>query len=84
MKIIRDRNEVLRRLKAAGTAGIPILCPNAETPDEMEGILLGARRHAESRELPRIVVGIGVTASWTIPSSGVLPAAGERRGAPWI
>ncbi len=62
MKIIRDRSEVLKRLNQRG--GIPILCPNAETPDEMEGIFLGAQRHAEAREMPSVVVGIGVTASY--------------------
>lgn len=64
MKIIRERNEVLERLKEAGTVGVPLLCPNAETPDEMEGILLGAQRHAVDRGLARAVIGIGVTASY--------------------
>ncbi len=64
MKIIRERNDVLNRLNEAGSSGSPILCPNAETPEEMEGIFLGAQRHAESREMPRVVVGIGVTASY--------------------
>lgn len=62
MKIIRDRSEVLKRLSQRG--GIPILCPNAETPDEMEGIFLGAQRHAGAREIQNVVVGIGVTASY--------------------
>lgn len=30
----------------------------------MEGILLGAQRHAIARSMPRVVVGIGVTASY--------------------
>lgn len=64
MKIIRERNEVLERLKEAGTLGAPLLCPNAETPEEMEGILLGAQRHAIGRGLARAVIGIGVTASY--------------------
>ena len=64
MKIIRERNEVLERLKEAGTLGVPLLCPNAETPEEMEGILLGAQRHASDRDMARIVIGIGVTASY--------------------
>jgi len=64
MKIINERNNVLERLIAAGENGIPLLCPNAETPEEMGGILLGAQRHAISRGLPSIAIGIGVTASY--------------------
>ncbi|MFA7345438.1 MAG: hypothetical protein WC003_14140 [Terrimicrobiaceae bacterium] len=64
MKIINERNTVLERLAAAGETGVPILCPNAETPEEMAGILLGAQRHAVSAGLPVTVIGIGVTASY--------------------
>ncbi len=52
----------MKRLSERG--GIPILCPNAETADEMEGIFLGAQRHAIARDKPAVVVGIGVTASY--------------------
>lgn len=64
MKIINERNAVLERLAAAGENRAPLLCPNAETPEEMEGILLGAQRHAVSAGLPVTVIGIGVTASY--------------------
>jgi len=64
MKIIRERGEVLKSLQVAGSSGRPILCPNAETPEEMEGILLGANRHAEMGNSSRVVIGIGVTASY--------------------
>jgi len=64
MKIIRERNEVLKRLKEAVSGAVPLLCPNAETPDEMEGIFVGAHNHAVARNLPRVVIGIGVTASY--------------------
>lgn len=78
MKIIRERNEVLERLKEAGAVGVPLLCPNAETPEEMEGILLGAQRHALDRDMARIVIGIGVTASYPDhPQLGNLALAGN-------
>lgn len=64
MKIINERSAVLERLTAAGENGIPLLCPNAETPEEMAGILLGAQQHAEARSLPAVTIGIGVTASY--------------------
>jgi fructose/tagatose bisphosphate aldolase len=79
MKIISDRHEVLKRLLERG--GIPILCPNAETPEEMEGIFLGAQRHAVARDMSAVVVGIGVTASYPDhPQLGRL-AMGEGSGA---
>lgn len=64
MKIIRERNDVLNCLREAASEGVPLLCPNAETPEEMEGILLGAQRHALSRGFPSVVVGMGVTANY--------------------
>jgi len=64
MKIINERNAVLECLAAAGKQHTPLLCPNAETPCEMEGILLGAQRHADIQGLSGIVIGIGVTASY--------------------
>lgn len=78
MKILRERNEVLECLSEAGSAGSPLLCPNAETPEEMEGIFLGAQRHAVSRNMSRVVVGIGVTASYPDhPQLGRLAMHGE-------
>lgn len=64
MKIINERSAVLERITAAGESGIPLLCPNAETPEEMAGILLGAERHAITRGLRSVAIGIGVTASY--------------------
>lgn len=64
MKILRERNEVARRLAEAGREGRPLLCPNAETPAEMEGILLGAQRRAEESGRAEVTVGIGVTATY--------------------
>jgi fructose/tagatose bisphosphate aldolase len=64
MRLITERREVMERLSGAGRARLPILCPNAETPDEMEGIMVGTQRYAISRNLKRVVIGIGVTASY--------------------
>jgi fructose/tagatose bisphosphate aldolase len=84
MKILNKRSAVLDRLTAAGESGIPLLCPNAETPDEMAGILLGAQQHAEARGLPAVTIGIGVTACYpdhpqlgnlTFPGAGLEAAA---------
>ena len=46
MRLITKRNEVLQRLAHSGQDGVPLLCPNAETPDEMEGIMHGAQQYA--------------------------------------
>jgi hypothetical protein len=54
MKILSDRRAVIERITQAGENGIPLLCPNAETPEEMAGILLGAERHAGTRGLSSI------------------------------
>lgn len=64
MKIINERNAVRERLAAAGENRIPVVCPNAETPEEMEGIFLGAQQYAEARGWPAVTIGIGVTASY--------------------
>jgi fructose-bisphosphate aldolase class II len=66
MRLVTDRAEVLSRLRQAGGQGRPILCPNAETPDEMEGILLGAQQHARAAGAgaARVTVGIGFTAGY--------------------
>lgn len=63
MRLITKRSEVLKRLGHAGKQHKPILCPNAETPDEMEGILIAAGRHAVTTG-ERCVVGMGVTATY--------------------
>jgi hypothetical protein len=48
MRILRQRSEVLKAVVAAVERRVPLLCPNAETPEEMEGIILGAQRQAEA------------------------------------
>lgn len=79
MKVINERSAVVERLLSAGESGIPLLCPNAETPEEMGGILLGAQRHAQVRGLPAIAVGIGVTASYPDhPQLGLLTMPGAN------
>jgi fructose-bisphosphate aldolase class II len=64
MRLITKRNEVLERLARAGSAHVPLLCPNAETPDEMEGIMLGAQNHARARGRSTVTIGLGFTASY--------------------
>lgn len=64
MRLVSKREEVFLRLGQARRSRIPILCPNAETPDEMEGIMLGAQRHAVATGNATCVVGIGLTATY--------------------
>lgn len=64
MRIIKERKDVLRRLQAAGETCRPILCPNAETPDEIEGVLTGARQYARKRGKDTQVIGVGITAGY--------------------
>ncbi|WP_043582390.1 class II fructose-bisphosphate aldolase [Geminisphaera colitermitum] len=74
MRLLTNRSDVLDRFRHAGEHHSPILCPNAETPDEIEGILLGAQRHLHRQSPPppsaatpaptRITIGIGFTASY--------------------
>ncbi|MBC2593803.1 class II fructose-bisphosphate aldolase [Ruficoccus amylovorans] len=64
MKIIHERQAVLACLQEARATGAPVFCPNAETPDEMEGVLSAAQAFAEQHDLPRISVGLGITASY--------------------
>ena len=64
MHLITQRQDVLDRLQQAGRTQRPLLCPNAETPDEMEGVLVAAQAHAVSTGLNRVTVGLGFTASY--------------------
>jgi len=64
MRLIRQRQAVLDRLTRAGGTQTPILCPNAETPDEIEGVLIAAQRHATDHGLTRFAVGLGFTATY--------------------
>ncbi len=64
MRLITKRDDVVFRLGHAGRTRSPILCPNAETPDEMEGIMLGAQHHAAATGRTEWTVGIGFTASY--------------------
>lgn len=43
---------------------VPILSPNAETPDEMEAILLAAQQFAVETHSARVTMGIGITAGY--------------------
>ncbi len=64
MEIIRTRPAVLDRLATAQSERRPILCPNAETPEEMEAIVEAAQLHAAETGAARICVGIGITGAY--------------------
>ncbi|WP_043584691.1 class II fructose-bisphosphate aldolase [Geminisphaera colitermitum] len=91
MRLLTNRSDVLDRFRHAGEHHSPILCPNAETPDEIEGILLGAQRYLHRQSSPphpppattspaptRITIGIGFTASYPDhPQLGRLALPGQ-------
>jgi Fructose-bisphosphate aldolase class-II len=64
MRILTDRDEVMARLKAAAATRRPVFCPNAETVEEMEGIMAGAEDHARESGLESVAVGFGITGSY--------------------
>ncbi|MDP0494587.1 MAG: class II fructose-bisphosphate aldolase [Verrucomicrobiota bacterium JB024] len=64
MKILSHRDDVLARLQGAQRAQQPLFCPNAESPDEIQGLLAGAERFACERGLERVTLGMGITASY--------------------
>ncbi|EIQ01950.1 fructose/tagatose bisphosphate aldolase [Opitutaceae bacterium TAV1] len=64
MRLLTRRSDVIARLHHAGEQHAPLLCPNAETPDEMEGILLGAQRHARATGARQVAIGIGFTGGY--------------------
>ena len=55
---------MLAQLKEARVRRVPILSPNAETPDEMEAILLAAQQFAVETNSARVTMGIGITAGY--------------------
>lgn len=82
MRLITKRNEVLERLTRCGREKIPLFCPNAETPDEMEGVMHGAQQHARARGRAGIAVGLGFTATYPDhPQLGGLLLEGETSAA---
>lgn len=64
MKMIHKREDVLEALESARQARTPLLCPNAETRDEMEAVLNAAEAERDRQGLDRIIVGMGITASY--------------------
>lgn len=74
MRLVTEREEVEAVLAEAGRTGRALFCPNAETVDEMEGVLVGAQAFARGHGLERIAVGIGVTGSY--PEHGQLERLG--------
>jgi len=64
MKILTDRDEVRSRLAAAAASRRPVFCPNAETVEEIEGVLEGAELWRREAGLGTVAVGIGVTSSY--------------------
>lgn len=64
MQLLTERDAVLQALADARTRARPLFCPNAETPDEMEAVLLAAESFARSKALRSLTVGIGITGSY--------------------
>lgn len=64
MPVLREKPVVLERLQQAGCLGRPLLCPNAETPDEMEGLLTAAEACRRRAGLDRLGIGVGITATY--------------------
>lgn len=64
MRIVSERDEVLEVFKKAGESCTPVICPNAETPDEMEGLLLGASVVKQELSLSELTLGMGITAGY--------------------
>ena len=61
MKLVTGRSDVLatlQRLRAAGTA---LFSPNGELAAEIEGLLIGAQRFADSHGLAEVPIAIGMT-----------------------
>lgn len=75
MPVLNDKSAVLEAIEAAGKQQLPLLCPNAETPDEMEGLLLAAEAYRRRAGLDHFRVGVGVTATYPDhPQLGLLAA----------
>jgi fructose/tagatose bisphosphate aldolase len=74
MRLVTKRQAVEAVLAEAGRTGRALFCPNAETVDEMEGVLAGAQAYAQGHGIGRIAVGIGVTGSY--PEHGQLERLG--------
>lgn len=64
MQIRNHRQDVLQTLEEYRQKSCPLFCPNAETPDEMEGILLAASDFLIQTGNKRITLGFGITASY--------------------
>ena len=64
MRIVTRREEVLALFAAAARARTPILCPNGETVDEIEGILAAADAFRRERGLETFAVGVAITGSY--------------------
>lgn len=64
MRILTQRDEVLGAMDDAQQQGCPLFCPNAETPDEMQGLLLGAMDFRQKAGINQVVIGMGITSSY--------------------
>jgi len=64
MSILREKSVVLELLRQADCQERPLLCPNAETPEEMEGLLTAAEAYRRRAGLDRFGIGVGITATY--------------------
>jgi fructose-bisphosphate aldolase class II len=64
MQLMTAREDVLLTIQEAQRNQQPLFCPNAETPDEMEGLLLGASDFLSQTGRKRLVMGMGITSCY--------------------
>jgi len=64
MQLLTKRDEVLEVLGQAQQKLVPLFCPNAESPDEIEGLLLAALDFKKQHGLDDLVMGMGITSCY--------------------
>ena len=64
MQLLTKRDEVLEALGQAQLRECPLFCPNAESPDEIEGLLLAASDFKKQQGLDDLVMGMGITSCY--------------------
>ena len=64
MQLLNHRQDVLDALEKSRQQQCPLFCPNAETPDEIEGILLAAWDFCKQTGKQHLNLGMGITSSY--------------------